>query len=271
MGRLLLQALAIEAVVHLVRIAPVHAGHGRARQVRLDAQHGLRLLPRVQLGVPCQLEHRGRELLIALARFLHLGFVAHVVVAVGQPQPALVRDPDHLLGVLCVLDGAEDEEAAGAGVVHLAHEPCDLLGVLQSVDGGEPVLERLQGRGLGLLLVHAGGVEVPDLLRVGIGRVGLSGGVLLQDAAQEQLVALVHAVEAARPPRLVRRDRIGLHPAAAGVLVEVVARVDGRIHRALVHRGEGRRGRHGLRGSCRRTRGRRGRTSSEGEKEQGGE
>src|SRR6266849_2483889 len=230
-----------------------------ARQGRLDAQHGLRLLLRVRLGGPRQLQHRRGELLVAFARLLHLGLVAHVVVAVGQPQPSLVRDPDH---VLRVLDRAEDEEAARARVVHLAHQPGDLLRILQRVDGGEALPERLQGGGLGLLLVHAGGVEVADLLHVGIHGVALSGGVLLQDVPQEQLVALVHCVEAARPPRLVGRDGIGPHPAAAGVLVEVVARVGGRIHRALVHGREGRRSGCGLRGSrgrarsgCRRTRG----------------
>ena len=70
------------------------------------------------------------------------------------------------------------------------------------------------------------------------------GARALEDAVQELLVAILDVDEAAHRRRLVGGDLGAREPAAAGVLVEVVARVDRAIHRGGVEaeRGE-RRGR----------------------------
>jgi pimeloyl-ACP methyl ester carboxylesterase len=59
---------------------------------------------------------------------------------------------------------------------------------------------------------------------------------LLEDAPQEKLV-LVRQLAVDVPARLVRRDRVVLDPSAAGVLVEIGARIDGTIHRGGVEAG----------------------------------
>src|SRR5205814_8782487 len=65
----------------------------------------------------------------------------------------------------------------------------------------------------GLLLVHAGGIEIADPLGERIGWIGLAMRVLLQDVVQQRLVALVDLVEAPRPPRAILRNRRLLQPA----------------------------------------------------------
>src|SRR5208337_3747701 len=86
-------------------------------------------------------------------------------------------------------------------------------------------------------LVHAREVEIADLLLIGTTAGGV-GGSLLQNIAQDHLVALMQLVEPS-PFRLVSRDRIVLQPVAAGVLVEVSARIDGLVHRVDVEAGDG--------------------------------
>ena len=95
------------------------------------------------------------------------------------------------------------------------------------------------------LLVHAGGVVVADLAGDGVAaRVGFRGG--FEDLAQRLLVALVEFVEAP-PARLVGWNRIALQPVAAGVLVEILARVRGLIDRLHVETHHGSIGRRRLR------------------------
>src|ERR1035441_3179941 len=85
-------------------------------------------------------------------------------------------------------------------------------------------------------LVHAGVVIVADLLVVGR-TAGIVGRGLVQNVAQDQLIAFVQLVEPA-PFRLVRRNRIVLDPVAAGVLVEIVAGIGGLVHRVQIEAGD---------------------------------
>ena len=85
--------------------------------------------------------------------------------------------------------------------------------------------------GLDRRLVQPGRAEVGDLAR-GRSRRRVARVVeQLRDALAGQLVDLV----ASTPAFLALRDLGGLEPSAVGVGEEVVARLDGRIHRAFEH------------------------------------
>ena len=90
---------------------------------------------------------------------------------------------------------------------------------------------RLNGRNAGgfdLLRIHAGGIEIADLLFYGIGRRAFIPGRGFQDRAQNLLIAVLHFVEPA-PARIFRRNGIALDPAAVGVLEKVLAGIAGGI------------------------------------------
>src|SRR3989442_538670 len=118
---------------------------------------------------------------------------------------------------------------APTGRVQPPAPPRQGAGVVDLIDGLQLLLQRREGGRLRLLLVHAGGVEIPDLLREGISRVRLSAGVPLEDVAQSRFVALEHLAEGAAPARAVLGDGRPREPASAGELVEVLAGV----HRAV--------------------------------------
>src|SRR6185295_6246270 len=76
------------------------------------------------------------------------------------------------------------------------------------------------------VLVHAAAVVVADLPRLSGGRRG--GG--LENLAELRVVALLQIVER-RPGRAVGRDRVVLHPAAAGELIKIHTRIGRTIQR----------------------------------------
>ncbi len=95
------------------------------------------------------------------------------------------------------------------------------------LDRGDPLQFRLEGiesLGVGGLLVHAGTVVVADLLVDGAA-VRASCRCFFEDATQGHEIALVDFREA-NPLGLVSGDLRVLEPVAAGVLVEIDARVD---------------------------------------------
>jgi hypothetical protein len=107
------------------------------------------------------------------------------------------------------------------------HQRREIVRGLQRGDGLELGFDRLGAMGVDRGFVDAGSVKFADFLgdRVAL---ACAGGRLLQDAAQEiQVVFVELAVDA--PGGLVGRDGILLLPAAAGVLVEIHAGVDGFI------------------------------------------
>jgi hypothetical protein len=119
--RLLLDAGQLEPVIHLVGIAPVHPRHRRLGQRLLDLQHRLRLRGRLGGRRPGERQHLGDVRLVGLAQVGELSVLLQVVVAIGQPQPALVEHADHLGGVLEVLLRAEAEERRRAAEVQARH------------------------------------------------------------------------------------------------------------------------------------------------------
>src|SRR2546426_557550 len=129
-------------------------------------------------------------------------------------------------GVPGVLPGGETEKCPGAAAVQLGHAPRQRARIFDPIDGLQFPLQGGERRGLRLLLVHAGGVEVAHHSRERIRRVGLAASVLFDDLAQDLLVALEHLAEGAAPLRPILRNRRAREPAAAGEPVEVVAGID---------------------------------------------
>ena len=105
--------------------------------------------------------------------------------------------------------------------------------VFQVVDFLHLVLQRLHASGVDLGFIHPAGVEVAHLLHVGAGR--FFGGGFLGDLVERVVVLLDQLVEAA-PARILRRDGIVLQPIAIGIKVEIIARLDRRIHVARIER-----------------------------------
>ena len=99
-------------------------------------------------------------------------------------------------------------------------------------DGVDAIELRLDRRDAGRFdgrLVHAGGVEVADLLlrasRRGVGH----GRILLEDLVEDFAIALGQLFETA-VARVLRRQRMRVTPLADRETIEVVARFDARVH-----------------------------------------
>ena len=244
------QIVAGHLVVDVERVAALHLLQRHAGQRRLDAEDPLRRQSGALLRVSEQLEHPHQVVAIAIARLARLGVVLEVVVAVRQTEPALVDDGDDRGGVLRVLLGAETEQQTGPGV--LPSQPqVDALGMqagdlrdqgLLRLDGGDPLqlgLQRVETPRLDSRLVHAGGVKVTDH-PLHPATPGVRRRRFLENLPQDREVALLQ-LAAAPPGPPVGRDRVALHPRAAGVLVEIDAGIDAGVERRLVDAAPGNR------------------------------
>src|SRR5581483_6113954 len=169
---------------------------------------------------------------IPLAQLLRRGIVFGVVVAVGKAKSALVGIGDYLAGISKVLDGLEAEE-----YIVSRHGRCHFGEFLPGTDFGDALehgLERSRAFRLDCLLVRAGSVIVPELLRDRIA-LWVSSGRRLQNVAESRRILVLHF--RIRVPRgLVGRDGIVLDPPSAGIGEKVHAGIDASIHRCDVQR-----------------------------------
>ena len=164
---------------------------------------------------------------------LGLEVVAQVVLAVGQSEAGLGEVERVLVGVLSVVaDAGADERAAEAGVRagHQAGHVVVGLGLLHRVDVG---LDRLGVELLDRGLVEERAVDGGDLRLVAAGLEVLVGGKALQDLVHAQLGQVAQHGEGA-VARPVRRDLRRRGPLAVDVAEEVVAWLDGLVHRVEV-------------------------------------
>ena len=130
-----------------------------AHQALSTTLHRLRRLIGRQAG---ELRLRRQMGLVGSAHRRELFVEVHV--AVGKPEPAHVGDADHLGGVLEVLLRSEFEERPRSVFLKNRQLARQALRVLDGIDLTQLALQGLQRRGLRLLLVHAGRVEVAHLL-----------------------------------------------------------------------------------------------------------
>jgi hypothetical protein len=232
-GRELGQVGRAHDVVLRREVAQLDGAARGAGEPGLDGHHGLRVLRGLLGRVAEELEHV-RHVLDEVGAQLDRLLVGLRVVLLGrQAQAALPGEADDHRAVLEVGERAEAEEAGQTRAVELGDETLEPLHVRHLVDAREVGREGLGAQRLARGLVHAGGVEVADLL---VDRAGLGAGLLrrlFEYLVQRLAVVLREDVEAA--PRGEGRGNLGrLQPAAVGVLVEVVAGRGRLVHARLV-------------------------------------
>jgi hypothetical protein len=215
--------VAIHFVVSLLGIAALGAVHGGFGQSCFDAQHALGGLRRLLGRLARQRKHLRHVVGVVLADIGHVRVVFDVVIAVRQGEAALVDVGDHVVGIVQVGVGIEVEQRARSVHVHLR----DLVDQRAFVfDCGHAIqfrLERSHSLLVDRLLVHAGAVEVANLLIDAV-TAGTASGSFLQNAALDTEIAFVEFGKAL-PRRPVGGNFRVLHPVAASVLIEVHARV----------------------------------------------
>ncbi len=220
-------------MVHLGGISSLDLGERGTRQLRLERHHLVGgLLGRSRL-LSEQLEHLDDVLGVSVADRFGLGVVLHVVVAVGKPEAVLINLADHQRRVLQVLGRVEREERSNAAQV----KPPDRLGQgLRALPRERQLVELALHLGhhlLELRLVHAAGVVISQLLGVRGALGQLACGRLLEHLFEDQLIAVADRGEPPRVPLAIGWNRGRLEPTAAGIAVEILARVDAQIHRRL--------------------------------------
>ena len=204
--------------------AELGCGARGAGQSRLDGEHvGGLLCGHVSL-VAAEGEdalHVGGE---SVADGERSGVGVEVVLLLAEREPALPYLYEIVLAVLDIGVGAGGEverHTRGRKLCSRVHQ------VGGRVDGGEAG-GVLAYRGYALLVlaygVHGEVVEVADLLLDGAFLIVL-GSEILDNAAHLLVVVLIELFEGA-VAGVVARQRVLLHPAAAGVLVEVVSGLD---------------------------------------------
>ena len=219
-------------MIQILRFAPIYQCHRALSQSGFDAHHGLRFRRRYVRLIAQQFKHLLHMRYIGLAQIYRLRVVFHVVIAIGQAQPSLVRFRNLLRSISEVLGGAETEEDVvihhGRGYIGDLRLRINLRNALQIR------LQRRQTLGINCLLVGAGRIVIADLLR---GRValGVRRGSSLQNPAQPAQVLVLH-LRVDVPRRLVGRNRIVFYPSAAGILEEVHTRIYASIHGGDVQR-----------------------------------
>ena len=229
-GREGLELVDLQDVVAKRRIAHLNPAQGALGQSGLNAQHIGSLRGGLLGRVVQQLEHLDHVGDILLANLLAAVVVVQIVVAIRESEPALTRGENLLARIHLVLEDIDvEEERPGEPAVGLQVQRGKLLLVGKRGDGVEFRLDRLWAKLIRQIGVHAGGEVVAVF--------GLQGclrrlGRGLQLKIQKVVVAIAQLVELT-PANLVRRNRVGLLPAAAGVLGKVHAG----IHREVNGRG----------------------------------
>ncbi len=238
-----LQLARVGGMEELSRIALLHLRHRSLGERRLDRHDRVGMRLRVGGAVAHQLEHARDVQHVLVAQLPGPGVRLRVVVAIGQPQAPLAGEGDRARGVGIVLPRAErEEQAVVAGIELQRGEHGGQIRLrAHAVDEVQRRLQRTRAQRLREGVVGAGREGVADLLLRQRAAIDLHGQAI-EDAPQHALVVLLHlAVDV--PAGLVGGDRVVLLPAAAAVLVEVDAGIDGPVHgRDVEHRRVGQAG-----------------------------
>ena len=167
-------------------------------------------------------EHFGDVLFILLADLLRFVVGLRVVIAVRQPEAALVRAANHLRTILLILRGTEVKERADAHALQTRDFRLKFPCAPNCVNPRNFRVERFGSRRIDLFFVHAARVKVPDFLLIRAGsRLGICRRPL-QNLVQQFAISFGKLVEAS-PTRVRGRHRILGQPLAAGEVVKVLA------------------------------------------------
>ena len=130
--------------------------------------------------------------------------------------------------ILKILVGAKAKQRVHSDALQVTDRGRQLVFALDGVDAVKFRLQRFQALGINGLLIHAGSVEVADLLFL-CGMLRLLGGIFLQDLVQHGAIALVQFGEAPIAG-LVGGNLSVRQPVAAGILIKILAGVGSLIH-----------------------------------------
>ena len=203
-------------VVGEVALAALGRRPLQLRDARLDLEDALRLLGRVRLTDQGEHARDMRAVLLAHRRIDRIGL--EVVVAVGQPEPALGDDDGVAVGVLLVRSDrqAQRREQRQVRAPHQAGELVVVAGPRDRIDAGT--------RGHDALRIDGGGVDEGAVIVTHLLRVAALGGIHRQRVHHFQHLrarALVELIEGA-PAGAIRRDLVRVEPVPVGVAIEVI-------------------------------------------------
>jgi hypothetical protein len=189
----------------------------------LDADHALRRAGRILVAE--QLEDLGDVRSVRSSIGVELFALLQVVVAVRHAEPSLT-DPRHVpRGIHRVGVDAHGERRL---IIDRADELHQAGSVLHRCNLGQVRLQRFEPACLDSRLVHPAGVQVRDLLVDATSR-RLAACELIEDGVQIGLRLLEHN-RAGPVAGAVRRHLKTVEPLAVDVAIEVVARLDARVH-----------------------------------------
>ncbi len=140
----------------------------------------------------------------------------------------MVCGGDHLRGIFGVRAGRKSKENPNAQRVQPDQLIHNLVFRTDRIDPAEFRGERLDSQFVDASLVHAGSIEVADLLLHRRAFEIVDGG-LFQNSAQDGAIAIRQLIENT-PAGLVGGNGIVGHPGSAGVLIKVDAGIDRRVH-----------------------------------------
>ena len=154
----------VDEVVLVVRIAQFDDRQRGFGELGFQIHHGGGLFRRVVLLHADEFERFGDVGDIRFADLLRVVVGLEVVVALGKSESALARVGDHVARIVEVRVRAEAEHERHSlrGVV--ADEIREIVGRIEAIDALEIILDRSEPGFFDRRFVHAGGVEIADLL-----------------------------------------------------------------------------------------------------------
>ena len=223
-------------MVDIGRVATLHHLHGAFGQRGFHVHYGCGFCGCLFRGIAQQLEHIGNVLDVRFLQFYRFFISLQVIVAFRQGESSLIHLCDHFLRVLKIRSGAKIKECANANPMQVRHFVHQARLALHGVDAVKFRLQYGYAFFIDGLFIHAGSVIVTDFLLVG-GAAGRRLGCLFKNLMQHSAVVLCQLIEAS-PTGLVRGNRIVLQPAAAGILVKVLAGIRGLVQACKIKAGD---------------------------------
>ncbi len=208
-------------MIGLDGVTHVHVRHGSLGQRGFNLQHGRRFRFGLLLRITQQFQHPRHVLTVVLAQSFRFLVIAKIVVALRQSQPTLQCRGNHLRAVLSVLIGREAKHHAHTLLLQPRGQSLQPPRILYFGNALERDIDRFSPSSVDSRGIHTARVEVAHFSFIRARRsVGFFGG--LQNLPQRLLV-FVRQHRKRAPTRVLRRNRIALHPAAHRELEKIVA------------------------------------------------
>ena len=169
---------------------------------------------------------------ILFARFFCSGAGAGIVIALRKSQATLVGFSDDRSSVFKVLVGTVAEECISIYGMQVGQQTGKVRFGFKRIDAVQFRLNRSNAFAFNRSFIHAGGVEVANLLLNGAAVRTFSSG-FLQDVAQDEAVAFSQ-FGVTSIGGLVAGHGILLEPSSTGILVEITAGIGDLVHQCCI-------------------------------------